>query len=198
MGHHDFANEAGTTERVLIGKNFNNQPLWKVLFGVPLIYLPLITTIPFVLVGVFLVTTHLKFVGGMKIRPYRDFIPDWISHRYRWGNQITHSTGVSWHQLRSYRFFWIFNCKLYCPLSVGLFNYTCYLVKIVENWWCPFDHNRKHLYAEGAIDQSYWHLTPEDRQKLHPDDRNNPIWNCEVTGDINVPAPVKAKPGENA
>jgi hypothetical protein len=52
-----------------------------------------------------------------------------------------------------------------------------YLVMIVENWWCPFKHDRKEEYLEGAIDQSFWHVDPEDCEKLHPDDRHNPIWN---------------------
>jgi len=52
-----------------------------------------------------------------------------------------------------------------------------YLVKIVENWWCPFDHDKKEEYSEGAIDESYWHLHTVECEKLHPDDMNNPIWN---------------------
>ena len=172
------------SDRVIIGRNFEAQPLWKKVIGVPLIYLPIVTTIPFVLVGVFLVSTHLKYVGGMNIRPYRDFVPSWISHRYRWDNQITYSTDVFWLHLRTYRFFWIFNCKLYCPLSVGLFKYASYLVKIVENWWCPFYHDQKQTYADGAIDKSFWHLAPEELKKLHPDDRNNPIWNCEADAGV--------------
>ena len=42
-------------DRVRIGCNYVNQPLWKVIFGVPLIYLPIITTVPFVVTGVFLI-----------------------------------------------------------------------------------------------------------------------------------------------
>jgi len=171
-------------ERVTIGLNFASQPAWKKFVGVPLIYLPIITTIPFVLVGVFLVRTHLIYVGGMNIRHYRDFVPSWISHRYQWGNQITYSTGVTWYNLRGYKFYWIFNCKLYCPLSVALFRYASYLVEIVENWWCPFTHDRKDTYSEGAIDRSYWHLNLEDKQHLHPEDRDNPIWNDETREEI--------------
>jgi hypothetical protein len=167
-------------ERVTIGSNFTNQPLWKKLVGIPLIYLPLITTIPFVLIGVMLVRTHLIFVGGMNIRPYREFVPAWISHRYQWDNQIKYSTDVTWYNLRAYRFYWIFNCKLYCPLSVALFKYACYLVKIVENWWCPFAHDQKETYSEAAIDKSYWHITELERESLHPEDRDNPIWNDQT------------------
>jgi hypothetical protein len=78
---------------------------------------------------------------------------------------------------QAHRFYWIFNCKLYCPLSVALFRYAAYLVMIVENWWCPFAHNKKQEYAEAAIDKSYWHLHAQERERLHPDDCDNPIWN---------------------
>jgi hypothetical protein len=60
---------------------------------------------------------------------------------------------------------------------VGLFRYVTYLTKIVENWWCPFDHDKKPDYDEGAIDKSYWHLHEREQGRLAPDDRNNPVWN---------------------
>jgi hypothetical protein len=167
-------------QRVRIGCNYAKQPAWKVYVGVPLIYFPLITTIPFVLLGVFLIKTHLKWVGGMNIRSYWEFVPDWASHRYCHATQITYSTDSSWHNLRARKFYWIFNCKLYCPLSVAVFRYAAYLVTIVENWWCPFAHDKKADYREGAIDKSYWHLYSAEREKLHPDDLNNPIWNEEA------------------
>lgn len=75
---------------------------------------------------------------------------------------------------------WIFNCKLYCPLSVALFRYVSYLIKIVENWWSPFDHDQKCEYREAAIDKSYWHLFQPEKELLHQDDLNNTIWNTEV------------------
>ena len=62
-------------ERVTIGANFSQQPTWKKIVGIPLIYFPLITTTPFVLLGVLLVRTHLKYVGAMNIRSYWDFVP---------------------------------------------------------------------------------------------------------------------------
>lgn len=172
-------------ERVTIGANFLKQPLWKKAVGIPLIYFPLITTIPFVLLGVLLVRTHLKYVGGMDIRSYWDFVPAWASHRYCYDDQIIYSTGSTWYNLRTYRFYWIFNCKLYCPLSVALFRYAAYLVMIVENWWCPFVHDKKHEYAAGAIDKSYWHLHAREKERLHPDDRDNPIWNKVSQGSSN-------------
>lgn len=164
-------------KRVEIGDNFVVQPLWKVFIGVPLIYLPIIFSIPFVIICVFLVKSHLKLIGAKNIRPYWDFVPAWVSHRYNYNNQITYVTGAKWHNLREYRWYWIFNCKLYCPLSVALFRYTTYLVKIVENWWCPFEHNQKCEYSEAAIDKSYWHLHQAERDSLNKNDLNNPIWN---------------------
>lgn len=161
--------------RVRIGCNFVRQPFWKVVLGVPLIYVPIITTVPFMIIGVFLIKTHLRYVGGMDIRSYWDFAPTWISHRYRNSEQPV--LDVTRFPPARYRFFWIFNCKLYCPLSVALFRYAAYLVMIVENWWCPFAHSQKQEYAEGAVDSSLWHVYPEELEKLHPDDKKNPIWN---------------------
>jgi len=162
-------------DRVKIGCNYVKQPFWKVILGVPLIYLPIIKTVQFVIIGVILIQTHLKYVGGMEIKSYWDFVPSWISHRYGSNEQPT--INISRLHPAHYRFFWLFNCKLYCPMSVALFRYASYLVKIVENWWCPFAHGQKQEYAEGAIDMSFWHVDPEERAKLHPDDKQNPIWN---------------------
>lgn len=167
-------------DRVTIGRNYENQPAWKRYVGVPLIYLPLIATLPFVLLGVLLVRIHLRFVGGTNIRSFWSFAPDWASHRYIYDNQITYQSETTRFQLRSFRWYWIFNCKLYCPLSVALFRYMAYLVMVVENWWCPFKHSQKHEYAVAAIDQSYWHLHEVEVAKLHPDDSNNAIWNDQA------------------
>ena len=164
-------------ERVKIGKKYHEQPAWKLFIGIPLIYLPLFFTIPFVTLGLFLIKKHLNFLGAQDIRSYWDFVPNWKSHRYHYNNQITYSTNTFWYQLRFWRFFWIFNCKLYCPLSVGLFRYLVYLVMIVENWWCPFAHDKKEAYKESAIDKSFWHLDEKERQMLHPEDLNNAQWN---------------------
>ncbi len=166
--------------RVIIGNNFLQQPRWKVFIGVPLIYLPLITTVPFAILGVLLVRMHLKFVGGTNIKSYWDFVPEWISHRYQYNNQIVYHTGSKWYNLRVFPLYWIFNCKLYCPLSVALFRYLAYLVMIVENWWCPFNHDKKSNYCDSAIDKSYWHLHDNEKALLHPEDLNNSIWNEEA------------------
>jgi len=167
-------------QRVKIGKNFEKQPIWKVLIGVPLIYLPLIIAIPFVIIGIIAVRAHLKYVGATDVRPFRDFVPTWISHRYSYKNQIVYETDSSWRNWRSHRFYCIFYCKLYCPLSVALFKYMAYLVQIVENWWCPFEHDKKAEYSDAALDKSYWHIYERERSRLHPDDRENPIWNEEA------------------
>lgn len=167
-------------QRVKIGCNHRAQPFWKFVVGVPLIYMPLFFTTPFVVVGIFLVKAHLTLVGGMDLKSYwRDFVPEWVSHRYTMRNQIT-GTDDSRFYLTKTRLFWIFNCKLYCPLSVASFRYMAYLVMIVENWWCPFNHGKKSDYSEGAIDQSFWHIYPEEVVKLSPEDRDNPIWNEAV------------------
>lgn len=167
-------------KRVEIGKNFDRQPDWKVRIGVSLIYIPLLTTVPFVAVGILLVRGHLKLIGAKGVKPFRDFVPSWASHRYMFGDQIVQLDKNNWKSLRSYRFFWIFNCKLYCPLSVAMFRYMAYLVRIVENWWCPFAHDKKAEYDGSSIDYSYWHVDEKERAKLHEDDRENPLWNEEV------------------
>jgi len=163
--------------RVRIGAGFLRQPYWRLLLGVPVIYLPLLTTVPFLIIGVSLVRLHLWMIGATDVRRYWDFVPAWISHRYRNDQHVYYVGGTGrWNIVRA-RFFWVFNCKLYCPLSVALCAYGAYLVKVVENWWCPFAHEAKPSYAEGASDQSFWHTCPTELEKLHPEDRDNPIWN---------------------
>jgi len=54
-------------ERVQIGKNFEKQPTWIVRMGVSLIYLPLIITVPFVILGILAARGHLKFVNATGI-----------------------------------------------------------------------------------------------------------------------------------
>ena len=163
-------------DRVKIGCNFAKQPLWKLVIGVPLIYVPILVVIPFLVIGLVLVRLHLRLTGASNLKSYWDFVPSWITHRYTYKTQIVRTTSL-WISPTKYKFFWIFNCKLYCPLSVALFEYANYLVKIVENWWCPFDHEKKSHYADGAIDQSFWHIFPDEMAQLHPQDSDNPIWN---------------------
>ena len=171
-------------QRVEIGKNFDKQPSWKVKIGVPLIYIPILITVPFIVIGILFVKSHLRFVGAKGIKPFSDFIPNWASHRYKYNNQIIHGDKKNWTNLRSYRFYWIFNCKIYCPLSVAMFRYMAYLVKIVENWWCPFDHDKKEDYKSSSIDYSYWHIDENEKSKLHENDRENSIWNIEAQNKV--------------
>ena len=74
------------------------------------------------------------------------------------------------------RLFWFYNCGIYCPLSIGLLRYYTYLVKIVENWWCPFYHDKKSDYADAPLDNSFWHIYSKENSKLHEDDKNCPIY----------------------
>ncbi|HSW47563.1 MAG TPA: hypothetical protein VLG67_00635 [Candidatus Saccharimonadales bacterium] len=172
----EFLNEE--TEGVLIGKTYQKIPIFpRIIIGVPLIYIPILTTIPFVLIGVTLVRWHLWLLGARNMRSYWSFVPAWITHRYVYKTQITEG---SIFDPGHYKWFWIFNCKLYCPLSVALLRYAVYLVKIVENWWCPFTHERKEEYCDAPIDYSFWHTDKKLIKKLHPDDRDNPIWNRDV------------------
>lgn len=169
--------------QVKIGCNYRRLPLWRIAIAIPLIYMPILTLAPFAAVTAVIIYWHLRLLGGRGIKTYWEFVPDWVTHRYTYANQITmRSThGAFW--LGS-KVFWIFNCKLYCPLSVALFSWICYLVKLVENWWCPFAHAKKSTYADARIDQSFWHIDEIDAAKLHEDDRRNAIWS---SGDTTQP-----------
>ncbi|MDD2768088.1 MAG: hypothetical protein PHT19_05110 [Methylococcus sp.] len=170
--------EAG---RVVIGRNNQEISHTKRFAGVLLIYLPILT-LPFVLLSAYVSYLHLKAMGAENIKTLRDFLPDRGSYRYSLSNQIVMRPGYRFSPTQS-RLFWILNCTWYCPFSVGLFEWHAYLVKLVENWWCPFRHGRKaEHYKEGAIDRSFWHIYPEDAVKLDPEDLENPIWNSDSTG----------------
>jgi hypothetical protein len=166
-------------EGVIIAKTYKKRPQWfRVLLGVPLIYVPILVTLPFVIIGVNIVRLHLTALGARNMKKYWDFVPERISHRYNMKNQPRYSKNP--FSIAYSRFFWIFNCTVYCPMSIALLRYFVYLVKIVENWWCPFEHSRKHEYADATIDASFWHINKYPNSLLHPDDRDNPIWNAEV------------------
>lgn len=165
------------SQRTTIGKRFYSLPAWRRYVGSMLIYLPMFVSLPFVLVGAWVLYAHLRVLGAKNLKGYRDFLPDWSTYRYnKLSDQITFKMDVTapWANLKA---FWMFNCNFYCPLSVGLYEWSTYLVKTVENFWCPFYHNRKETYAESAIDQSYWHIRPENREQLDPQDRDCAIWN---------------------
>ncbi|MDD2722498.1 MAG: hypothetical protein PHH59_00565 [Methylovulum sp.] len=161
--------------RVEIGKHHDQMPAWKRAVGMVLVYLPILT-LPFVILSAYMTYYHLLFVGAKNVKTWSDFIPDRASHRYTLKNQITMKP-TFYGSLSQYKLFWILNCTWYCPYSVALFEWHAYMVKIVENWWCPFGHDKKHTYSNAPIDKSFWHIYPHDNAKLTDEDRNNPIWN---------------------
>lgn len=177
MSAHAKTCETCRSDRISIGKQFYTLPAWRRYLGAVLIYLPLFFSLPFVLVGAGILYAHLRTLGAQNIKSYWEFIPDGATHRYsKLSDQITFKMDVTapWASMKT---FWAFNCNYYCPLSVGLYEWSVYLVKTVENFWCPFFHERKSTYAESAIDKSYWHIHPENVEKLHPEDRDCQIWN---------------------
>jgi hypothetical protein len=168
-------------ERVQIGSNFDETPHWRFLAGVFLIYVPILLGLVPMILCALLVRTHLRMVGASNLKTYwKDFVPSWVSHRYTRKTQIVSDRFFAKYgsvvSITRSKLFWIFNCKLYCPLSIALVAYLVYLVKVVEQWWCPFGHDRKLTYADAPIDRSFWHANG-DGGLLHPDDRENPSWN---------------------
>lgn len=163
-------------QRVTIGKNFRRVSLFRSRFAFLLIYLSILAFIPLVFFGV-LVYWHLKLIGAENVRSLSDFLPSPNSHRYDLRSQIVFDK--SSFLLRS-RLYWIFNCRYYCPFSVALLEWLSYLAKVVENWWCPFAHDKKVNYEGGSIDRSFWHLYPSEAIKLHPEDLTNPLWNDQT------------------
>jgi hypothetical protein len=127
--------------------------------GKILVSLMLTLCLPFVIFSALITVLHLKMAGATNMKAYRSFLPE----------NKTFSSAKT---------FWATNYSRLLVFSTALFDWHAYLVKLVENWWCPFHHNRKEPhYRAGAINQSFWHLYPEDFKKLDPDDRDNPIWN---------------------
>lgn len=175
-------------ERVTIGHNFERSSPWRVFAGLPFVYLPIVF-LPFFLLSGLMIQVHLRFMGAQNLRGLRSFMPDWKSHRYSFKTQIVRRDaprGALW--VRS-RLFWIFNCTFYCPFSVAVLEWHTYLVKLVENWWCPFHHANKENYAISSIDKSYWHAVGDDRL-LHEDDRANPIWKEPGDPALSIPEKV--------
>jgi hypothetical protein len=170
-----------TEERVQIGGSFDEIPHWRFLAGVPLIYLPIFIWMAPMVLCALLVRTHLWMVGARNLRSFwTDFVPSWVSHRYTRKEQIVSDRFIAKYgslaKITRSKLFWIFNCKLYCPLSVALLGYVFYLTKVVEQWWCPFGHDKKDTYGDVPIDKSFWHANG-DVGLLHPDDRESPNWN---------------------
>ncbi len=239
--------------RCNIGKFYFSQPKWKRGLAIPLVYLPIFTTLPFCALFAFLSKLVLRLSGNNKIPTIRSLMPCWVSHRYTYKNQVTMKPKLVWYDpvsymdyLRAMKWFWIFNCKMYCPTSVAilrqattisraanketglvgflstalllpmipfillgaylvtvhlkwlgghdikkrsdfaeedghnytssLLNRTGYVVEIIENWWCPFNHEKKDSYYRGALDSSFWHIFPKYVVELANRDRENPIF----------------------
>ncbi|NOQ36541.1 MAG: hypothetical protein GQ569_11715 [Methylococcaceae bacterium] len=165
--------------RVEIGKNHKKQSVFIRAIATPLVYVPLLM-VPFVVLSAYTCYFHLRLSGGKNIKKWSDFIPDRATHRYELKSQVAMDPTFKLSAAQS-KLYWIFNCTWYCPFSVALFEWHAYLVKVIENWWCPFTHNRKdEHYQDAAIDKSFWHIYPEEASKLHEDDLNNPIWNEDM------------------
>ena len=163
------------SERVAIGNGYKNASVPRKAIGMVLVYLPILT-LPFVFLSAYLTYFHLKMMGAKDLKTLRHYLPSRDSHRYNLKNQITMVPSFK-ASTSQYKLFWVLNCTWYCPVSVALFEWHTYLVKLVENWWCPFTHERKEDYKDAAIDQSFWHLEAKDKAKLTKEDRDNPIWN---------------------
>jgi hypothetical protein len=161
--------------RAEIGKNHKQMSVLRRGIGLVFVYLPVIT-LPFVFASAYMVYFHLWMVGGKNIKKFSDFMPAKESHRYTLKNQIV-MDGTFKLSLAQSKLYWILNCTWYCPVSVAVFEWHAYMVKIVENWWCPFTHSTKETYNNAKIDKSFWHIYEEDIVKLEPEDRDNPIWN---------------------
>lgn len=167
-------------DRVIIGHRFEQVSFLRRCLAVPLIYVPFfILLIPLRISGS-LVYWHLRLMGAEKLKTLADFLPDRKSHRYDLKSQIVYDSGPWFAFWQKTRLYWIFNCTFFCPYSVALLDWISYMTKVVENWWCPFTHAKKSAYACGAIDQSLWHISLTEKAKLHPDDRDNPMWNEEA------------------
>lgn len=174
--------EECAADRVQIGKNYKKMSVLSRTIGLIFIYLPILT-FPFVVISGYLTYYSLILCGAENVKKWGDYIPDKASHRYSFKEQIT-MDGTFKLSLAQSKLYWILNCTVYCPYSVALFEWHAYLVKVVENWWCPFTHANKENYKNGSIDQSFWHIYPEDIDKLNKDDRENPIFTDEADNDL--------------
>ncbi|KAF3981798.1 MAG: hypothetical protein HFP81_06105 [Methylococcales symbiont of Hymedesmia sp. n. MRB-2018] len=174
--------EQCAADRIEIGTNHKQMSILSRTIGLILVYLP-IFTLPFVIASAYSTYYSMIFCGAKNLKKWGDFIPDRDSHRYSLKNQIKMdgSFKLSFAQSKLY---WIANCTLYCPYSVALMEWHAYLVKAVENWWCPFTHANKENYKNASIDQSFWHIYPDEISKLHEEDKANPIFTDEHDKDL--------------
>lgn len=165
-------------ERVSIGAGFDEISNTRAFIGLIFVYGPIIL-LPFVLLAGWLTYLHLRIMGATNLKPLNAFLPDWKTHRYGFKNQIVMDDVNPLAFWCRARVFWIFNCTFYCPVSVAAAAWLTYLVKVVENWWCPFAHDKKPSYGDSSIDYSYWHISA-DAAKLHLEDRDNPVYNQDA------------------
>ena len=166
------------SNRVEIGKNHDRMSVPRRTLGLIFVYLPILT-LPFVFASAYMTYFHLWLVGAKNVKKFSDYMPARDSHRYTMKNQITMKPSFLL-SLSQYKLYWILNCTWYCPVSVAVFEWHAYLVKLVENWWCPFGHEKKENYSNAKIDKSFWHIYPEDIVKLEKEDLDNPIWNVDA------------------
>jgi len=165
-------------ERVSIGADFDEISDTRAFIGLFFVYSPIIF-LPFILLAGWLTFVHLRIMGATNLKPLSAFLPDWKTHRYRFKNQIIKDDTNRYAFWCRTRTFWFINCTYYCPVSVAAAAWLTYLVKVVENWWCPFAHGKKPSYADASIDYSYWHIST-DAAKLHKEDRDNSIYNQDA------------------
>ena len=166
--------------RIQINKPYRKISKLRAFVGLIFVYLPIIF-LPFILIAAALIYIHLRLMGAQNLKTLKDYLPERSTHRYSYKTQITYKNAprlAFWARTKT---FWLFNCTWYCPFSVGTLEWFTYLVKTVENWWCPFNHARKDEYANASIDVSYWHNTA-NLDQLHPDDRTNPIFSDQSSG----------------
>ena len=169
-------------DRVHIGRNYTKQAVWKRAIGLIFIYMPIIT-FPFIVISAYFTYYSLILCGAENVKKWGDYLPKKSTHRYSFKEQIT-MDGSFKLSLAQSKLYWILNCTVYCPYSVALFEWHSYLVKVVENWWCPFTHGTKETYKNGSIDKSFWHIYPEENAKLNDEDRCNPIFTDEADKDL--------------
>ena len=149
-------------DRIQIGRNFAQISKTRTFIGLFFVYLPIIF-LPFLLLAAATVYLHLRLMGAQNLKTLGSYLPDRASHRYSRKNQIVYRDGPKPAFWSRTKVFWLFNCTWYCPFSVATLEWSTYLVKTVENWWCPFTHDRKENYDIAAIDSSYWHTPAKHR-----------------------------------
>ena len=176
-------------ERIAIRTHYSRLSPIRVFFALPFIYSPILL-FPFILLSGGLVYLHLRLIGAHGLKNLGHFLPARETHRYNLKTQIVKRGTPKLAFWTHSRLYWIFNCTWYCPTSVALLEWHSYLVKAVENFWCPFAHAKKPHYANASLDGSYWHDEANESQ-LHPQDRYNIIWNAHTP--LNSRTPLKTK-----